>query len=157
VYGLLLLTNRVKLRSNQQLQHYPSLQHASSNITAGKFPHLQKSKTLKKQKLKNTISNCFSFLLPCSLVVFKLVYPGPTMGTRNSGASRLFFWKKDQMEVDTSTSPTLEKNDQMELDTPTASLKRLIAEKAASKDNKKTKSQVLVQRSVPIGAPHTKY
>jgi hypothetical protein len=79
------------------------------------------------------------------------------MGTRNSGASRPLFWKKDQMEVDTSTSPTLEKNDQMELDTPTASLKRLIAEKAASKDNKKTKSQVLVQRSVPIGAPHTKY
>jgi hypothetical protein len=79
------------------------------------------------------------------------------MGTRNSGASRPLFWKKDQMEVDTSTSPTLEKNDQMELDTPTASLKRLIVEKAASKDNKKTKSQALVQRSVPIGAPHTKY
>jgi hypothetical protein len=48
VYGLLLLTNRVKLRSNQQLQHYPSSQHASSNITTGKFSHLQKSKTLKK-------------------------------------------------------------------------------------------------------------
>jgi hypothetical protein len=89
--------------------------------------------------------------------VFKPVYPDPTIGAQNSGALRPLFWKKDQMEVDIATSPTLEKNDQMELDTLTGSLKRLIVEKAANKDNKKTKSQALVQRSVPIGAPHTKY
>jgi hypothetical protein len=58
--------------------------------------------------------------------VFKPVYPDPTIGAQNSGALRPLFWKKDQMEVDIATSPTLEKNDQMELDTLTGSLKRLI-------------------------------
>ena len=79
------------------------------------------------------------------------------MTTRNSGASRLLFKNMDQMEVDLAESSSVERSDRMELDTPTANLKRLIAEKAVLKENKKTKSQALLQISVPDKIPHTKY
>jgi hypothetical protein len=61
------------------------------------------------------------------------------------------------MEVDLAASSSMERSDRMELDTPTANLKRLIAEKAALKENKKTKSQALLEISVPAKVPHTKY
>ena len=57
----------------------------------------------------------------------------------------------DQMEVDPATSLS------MELDTPTANLKRLIAEKLALKENKKTKNQPPMEISMPAKLLHTRY
>ena len=79
------------------------------------------------------------------------------MATRHNGASRLLFKNFDQMDVDLATSSSVEKNDKMELDTPTANLKRLIAEKAAIKEHKKSKSQALLQITVPDKVSHTRF
>ena len=65
---------------------------------------------------------------------------GSTMTNRNSGISRLLLKNMDQIEVNLVASSSMEKNNRMELNTPTTNLKRLIAEKAAIKENKKTKS-----------------
>ena len=63
----------------------------------------------------------------------------------------------DQMEVDLAASSSVERSGRMELDTPTANLKRLIAEKTALKENKKTNSQALLKISVSTKVPHTRY
>ena len=79
------------------------------------------------------------------------------MATRYNGASRLLFKNLDQMDVDLAASSSVEKCDKMELDTPTANLKRLIAEKAAIKEHKKSKSQALLQITVPDKVAHTRF
>jgi hypothetical protein len=149
--------SRVITQSSQNLQLHHSSQVNYNNYSRDKYPYLHESITLKSKKLKITISNSFFPLWLCIACVCKSVCTGSAMTTRNSGASRLLFKKTDQMEVDLAASSSMERSDRMELYTPTTNLKRLIAEKAVLKENKKTKSQALLEISVPAKVPHTKY
>ena len=79
------------------------------------------------------------------------------MASRHNGASRLLFKNFDQMDVDIAASSSVEKSDKMEMDTPTANLKRLIAEKAAIQEHKKSKNQALLQITVPDKTSRTRF
>ena len=151
------LIGRVVPQSSQDLQLHQSSQVYYTESYRDMYPHFYENITLKNYKLKITISNSFFPLWPCVTCMCKSMCTDSTMTTHNSGASRLFFKQMDQMEVDTITSSNMERSDSMKPDTPSTNLKRLIAQKEALKENKKTKNQVILQILVFAKVPHTRY
>ena len=142
---------------NQTRQPHHRAQVRYNNYRKDKCPYHYDNITFKGKKLKIIISNYPSFLWSSTACGCKFVCTGSIMATRNSGTSRPLFKNLDQIEVNLAVSSSMERQDMMELDTPTANLKRLIAEKVALKVNKKTKSQALLQISVPDRVPHLRY